>query len=83
MNSWQTTIIIVALIAVLGVLGVTHVIGADWIERSLSAVLGILVGHRLGVLNVSLKGAGNSIPPAAPPAPPAAPPAAPTPPAAS
>jgi len=77
MISWQMVMVLVAVLVTTSVLGVTHVVTSDWIERTITVIIGFTAGHALGILRTR---SGNSSPPppAAPPAPPpAAPPAAP------
>ena len=47
-NPWPAVIVVSVLLASVTVLGVTHVLDAAWIERTLSAMVGLVVGHTLG-----------------------------------
>lgn len=48
--NWPTTVVVVAIVGAATVLGATHVISADWIERTFTALIGLTVGHALGFL---------------------------------
>lgn len=65
MISWPTTVVLVALILSASILGATHVITADWIERTFSAILGFAAGHALGVFR--RRGGSDPPPPPATP----------------
>lgn len=50
--TWPAVVFAVAVLAAVTVLGVTHIVDRDWIERTLSAVLGLVAGfgirHAMG-----------------------------------
>jgi hypothetical protein len=48
--SWPTTVLLVAVVMVSGALAALHVITADWIEHTLTGIIGFTVGHVLGIL---------------------------------
>jgi hypothetical protein len=48
--SWPMAIVIVAVVVVAGGLAAMHVISADWIEHTLSAVAGLVLGHSIGIM---------------------------------
>jgi hypothetical protein len=48
--SWPMAVVLVAVIAVSGALAAAHVISADWIERTLTGIIGFVIGHSLGAL---------------------------------
>jgi hypothetical protein len=47
--NWPVTVVLVAIIVVSGVLAFEHVISVDWIERTLSAIVGFLLGTAMGI----------------------------------
>jgi uncharacterized membrane protein YoaK (UPF0700 family) len=47
--TWPLVVVIVALIALIAVLGLQHIISPDWIERTVSAFVGLIVGTTAGV----------------------------------
>jgi len=57
--SWQMVMIIVSVLLAASVLGAMHVVSADWIERTITMIIGFTAGHALGILRTR----GGSTPP--------------------
>ena len=47
--SWPTAAVLIAVVACSGALAGMHVISVDWIERTLTAVIGFTVGVAHGI----------------------------------
>jgi hypothetical protein len=50
--SWPVAFVLVAAVAVAGTLAGVHVISTDWIEHTLTGIIGFVLGHSLGILRV-------------------------------
>ena len=58
---WPTTVLVAVVVISVTVLGVTHVLSEDWIERTLSAALGLALGHVLGARSTSQPADGRTL----------------------
>lgn len=64
--SWPVAAIVIAVVAAVTVLGVVHLITPDWIERTFTGLLGVLlgggVGYAIGLFRARPAGSLNGAP---------------------
>jgi hypothetical protein len=48
--TWPMAVILVAVVTASAGLAAAHVISSDWIERTLTGIIGFVLGHSIGFL---------------------------------
>ena len=53
--NWPAAFVLAVIVAVSGTLAAMHVIGGEWIEDTMTGIIGFVLGHALGTLRVKRK----------------------------